>query len=69
MSIENEPEETKKYLAGDEILKFDTPSKVYPLPSGKVVRVKYLAFFLVREIYKSRESATEGNIEYFFTDK
>ena len=69
MSTDNEPEETKKYLTRDEILRTDTPSKVYQLPSGKAVRVKYLAFFLVREIYKCRESATEGNIEHFFTDK
>lgn len=69
MSIKNKPEETKKTLTREEILSTDTPSKLYELPSGKAVRVKYLAFFMVSEIHKSSESATEGNVEHLFTEK
>ncbi len=69
MSTANEPEEKKKTLTPEEILSADTPSKVHELPSGKVVSVKYLAFFLVREIHKNIESASEFNIERVFTEK
>jgi hypothetical protein len=69
MSTKNEPEQTKKTLTREEILSENAPAKVYKLTSGKVVNVKYLAFFLVREIYKNIESTTEGNIEHVFTEK
>ena len=65
----NETDEPKKTLTRDEILNAETPSKVYDLPSGQVVSVKYLAVFMVREIHKSSESTTEGNIERIFTEK
>ena len=65
----NETDEPKKTLTRDEILNTETPSKVHDLPSGQVVTVKYLAVFMVREIRKSSESTTEGNIERIFTEK
>lgn len=69
MSSSDLPEETKKILTRDEILKANIPSKVYDLPSGKVVRVKYLSFFLVKEIHKNVESAPEGKTERIFTEQ
>jgi hypothetical protein len=65
----NDTDEPKITLTRDEILKTETPPKVYVLPSGQSVSVKYLAFFLVREIYKSCESTTEGDFERMFTEK
>ena len=65
----NETNEPKKTLTRDEILKTETPPKVYELPSGQSVSVKYLAFFMVREIHKSCESTNEGDIERIFTEK
>jgi hypothetical protein len=65
----DQPGEMKKILTRDEILEADIPSKVYELPSGKVVIVKYLTFFLVMDIHKNIESSTESNIERIFTEK
>jgi hypothetical protein len=42
-----EPVENRKPLSRDEILNTEESSKIRVLPSGKTLRVNYLAFFLV----------------------
>lgn len=59
----------KKMSDREEIIQTKKQPKINKLPSGKVVKVNYLAFFLVREIYKSSESTVGCNKERIFAEK
>lgn len=65
---ESSGEIDKKYLSREEILNAEEPLKSIQLPSGTVVQVKYLAYFLVQDIQNSIESDSDELKERRFSE-
>ena len=65
----DEDNEAKKPLIRDRILKVNNGSKVYQLPSCKLVHAAFLSLGMVQEIERSVELAAEGDKEHLFAQQ
>jgi len=69
MSNEIESEENKKSLTRDAILSAEEISKTRILPSGAIVRVKYLTLNLVKGVFKQVETVDDDEKGHMFSEK
>lgn len=65
----DENKQPKKYLTREEILKFNQPPTIHQLPSGTVIQTAFLSLFMVTEIQRNIETATEDDRERIFTQR